>query len=197
MITLEQFQTQFNRLQASFGLSKSNKIIDQWFGEFEKCEFVPFTRAMKNLQYGERFPNWKMLKEEYRNNAGEVDKQKYLGCELCRSGVVLFRGVDPRSGQVVDMAANCSICSNNRLMRMANIDPTRLTRDAMGTWRTPRAVEMDLADGMRVEDKYVGQVQPPMDVVKNVFGSADPARERKRYGSLKREEEREMREALL
>ena len=35
MITLEQFEVQFNKLQAAFGTVKSAKIFEEWYKEFE------------------------------------------------------------------------------------------------------------------------------------------------------------------
>ena len=75
--------------------------------------------------------------------------------------------------------------------------PDRLHIDSMGTLRTQRALKKDLADGMRVEEmklKYAN-VRSPKQIAQDIYGKADPEKERKRYGSLKREEEREAKES--
>jgi hypothetical protein len=76
---------------------------------------------------------------------------------------------------------------------MANVRRQRLHVDSMGNYRTQRALKKDLADGVRVEEpceSFSGSGRVA-DVVRDVFGSDDPDKERKRYGSIKREEERE------
>ena len=192
MLTLDQFEIQFNKLQASFGTIKPAKIMEQWYEEFSDLEYFPFVSAMKRLQYGDRFPNWDTFKSEYRNAVGSVSKEFYKGCQYCNNGIVLFSDINHKSKQVASQAGNCSLCSLGRIRDMANINPTHLITDSMGTNRTRRALAMDLESGMRVEPaRDSGCDNSPGQTVRNVFGKDDPDQERKRYGSLKREELRE------
>ena len=52
MIDAAQFEHQFNKLCAAFGVSKSEKIKDAWFEEFEECDYFTFCEAIKLLQRG-------------------------------------------------------------------------------------------------------------------------------------------------
>ncbi len=193
-ITTEQFETQFNKLQASFGAVKPAKIFEEWFKEFEHEDYFTFLTAMQRSQYGQRFPTWEVFKAELRNARGVTVAEEFKGCGNCNAGVVLFRDFN-QNGQVSDQAGNCANCCEGKRRDMANVHPDRLHIDSMGTLRTQRALKKDLEDGMRVEDPRVEiQYAPaPKKVVQEVFGKDDPVNERKRYGSLKREEEREAR----
>jgi hypothetical protein len=190
-ITIDQFETQFNKLQASFGSMKSPKILDQWYEEFNDLEYFPFLNAMKRLQYGQKFPTWEMFKAEYRNCLGVQVKTAYKGCDHCSGGVVLFRDIHPKSKQVSDQAANCSLCSLNRIRDMANVNPSQLFEDSMGTLRTRRALALDLENGVGIDSMPSSKPQNINKIVQDVFGKDDPVQERQRYGSLKREELRE------
>jgi hypothetical protein len=145
MITIEQFQTQFDKLQAAFGVTKSGKIAEQWFMEFEEFEFKPFVDACRRLQYSERFPTWDMMKQAYRNAVGQKSTEPHKGCDECENGTVLFR--DYRKAHpdfdrrvLSDCAANC-ICSKNRVPYMFNLDRRKLSLDDQGTYWTARALE--------------------------------------------------------
>ena len=76
---------------------------------------------------------------------------------------------------------------------MASVHPEKLHRDAVDTFRTQRALKQERADGVRIEEPRIqeSETPKPMEMVRNIYGVDDPANERKRYGSLKREEERE------
>lgn len=191
-ITTEQFETQFNKLQAAFGTVKPAKIFEEWFKEFEKEDYFTFLTAMKRSQYGQRFPTWEVFKAELKNAKGATVQQVYAGCGHCNAGVVLFRDFNS-NGQVSDQAGNCANCSEGKQQDMVNVRRNKLHLDSTGTYRTQRALKKDLEDGMRVEEmnlKYAN-VRPPKQISQDIYGKADPAKERKRYGSLKREEERE------
>tara|TARA_R110002020_G_scaffold46195_5_gene131546 strand:- start:6028 stop:6630 length:603 start_codon:yes stop_codon:yes gene_type:complete len=194
-ITVDQFEAQFNKLQAAFGTVKSPKIFEEWFKEFEHEDYFTFLTAMKRSQYGQRFPTWEVFKAELRNSQGVTVKEAYAGCGHCKAGVVLFRDLN-RNGQVSDQAGNCANCSENKQPDMVNVRRQKLHLDSMGNYRTQRALKKDLEDGVRVEEphKSFPESGRVADVVRDVFGSDDPGKERKRYGSIKREEEREARE---
>ena len=194
-ITVDQFETQFNKLQAAFGTVKPAKIFEEWFKEFEKEDYFNFLTAMKRSQYGQRFPTWEVFKAELRNSQGVTVREAYAGCGHCNAGVVLFRDLN-RNGQVSDQAGNCANCSEGKQQDMANVRRQKLHLDSMGNYRTQRALKKDLEDGVRVEEphKSFSESGRVTDVVRDVFGSDDPDKERKRYGSIKREEEREARE---
>ena len=197
MITLDQFEVQFNKLQAAFGTVKSAKIFEELYKEFEYEDYSVFLGAMKSCQYGDRFPTWDVFKQHLRNSRGVTVAEEFNGCGDCHTGVVLFRDINS-NGQVSDQAANCAECSINKKKGMANVYPRRLHRDAVGVLRTQRALRQDVENGERIEEPKakteerveVGQI------VKEVYGSEDPDNERKRYGSLKREEEREANEKI-
>ena len=194
-VTTEQFEEQFNKLQAAFGTVKPAKIFEEWFKEFENEDYFTFVSAMKRSQYGQRFPTWEVFKAELKNSQGVTAREVYVGCGQCNAGRVLFRDLN-RNGQVSDQVANCADCSEGKIRDIANVFPDRLHIDSMGTLRTQRALKKDLADGMRVEEmklKYAN-VRSPKQITQDVYGKADPEKERKRYGSLKREEEREAKE---
>lgn len=194
-IEIEQFETQFAKLQASFGTVKSAKIVEEWFKEFEDEDYFTFVKAIKKCQYGDRFPNWAVFRAELRNAQGVTVQEAFKGCGDCHSGVVLFRDVN-KNGEVTDQAANCAECSQNKKLDMANVYPNKLHKDAFGILRTHRALEQERNKGVRIEEpKPTGYKQPNVkQMVTKVYGSEDQANEKKRYGSLKREE---MREALL
>jgi hypothetical protein len=194
-ITVDQFEAQFNKLQAAFGTVKSPKIFEEWFKEFEHEDYFTFLTAMKRSQYGQRFPTWEVFKAELRNSQGVTVREAYAGCGHCNAGKVLFRDIN-RNGQVSDQAGNCANCSENKQPDMVNVRRNKLHLDSMGTYRTQRALKKDLEDGVRVEEphKSFSESGEVADVVRDVFGSDDPDKERKRYGSIKREEEREARE---
>lgn len=196
MITEQQFELQFGKLQAAFGVVKPAKIMDEWYDEFQDVDYSQFATAMKKLQYGERFPTWSVFKTELRNAQGMTTQEAFQGCGECHGGVVLFRDVN-KNNEVTDQASNCAECSLNKKMDMANVFPSKLHKDAFGILRTHRAVQQERKKGVRVEEPAidVSYEQPNVkQMVKSVYGSEDQANERKRYGSLKREE---MREALL
>ena len=191
-ITLEQFEVQFDKLQAAFGTVKPSKILEQWFTEFESEDYFTFLTAMKRSQYGQRFPTWEMFKAELRNSRGVAVREEYKGCGKCEKGVVLFKDIN-RHGKITEQAANCAKCSEGKLRDMASVHPEKLHRDAVDTLRTQRALKQERADGVRIEEPRVQEAETPkpMEMVRNIYGVDDPANERKRYGSLKREEERE------
>ena len=191
-VTLDQFETQFNKLQAAFGAVKPAKILEQWYNEFSEEDYFTFITAMRRCQYGQKFPTWEMFKAELRNARGVEVREEFKGCGKCFGGVVLFRDV-ARNGKVSDQAGNCAKCSEGKRRDMASVHPDRLHIDAVDTLRTQRALKQDRADGQRIEEPRIREVEAPqpMELVKNIYGTADPANERKRYGSLKREEERE------
>lgn len=191
-ITIEQFETQFNKLQAAFGTVKPAKIFEEWFKEFEHEDYFVFLNAMKRSQYGDRFPTWEIFKEQLKNAGGVAEGKEFKGCGDCHSGVVLFRDVN-KNGQVTDQAANCAACSENKSRGMANVFPKKLHIDAYGFLRTRRALEKDASSGVRIEEPKATRYEEPqpMEIVREVFGEEDEANERKRYGSLKREEARE------
>jgi len=196
-ITVDQFEAQFNKLQAAFGTVKPAKIFEEWFREFEKEDYFTFLTAMKRSQYGQRFPTWEVFRAELKNSKGSTVQQVYAGCGHCNAGVVLFRDFNS-NGQVSDQAGNCANCSEGKRQDMANVRREKLHLDSMGTYRTQRALKKDLEDGVRIEEPLVVSVSnslPPKQIAQKIYGKADPAKERKRYGSLKREEEREAREA--
>ena len=195
-ITLDQFEEQFNKLQAAFGTVKPTKITEEWFKEFENEDYFTFLGAMKRSQYGQRFPTWEVFRAELKNAKGVTEKPAYVGCGQCSAGVVLFRDFN-RYGQVSDQAGNCAICSEGKRPDMANVFPDRLHIDSMGTLRTQRALKKDLEDGMRVDEMKIkdANIRPPKQIAQDIYGKADLAKERRRYGSLKREEEREAKES--
>jgi len=92
MITPEIFDTEFEKLQSAFGVSKSEKIKDGWHAEFEGYEPVPFQKAMHRCQYGERFPNWATFKAEYLNcvDPSFAREQGVEGCNKCQKGRIPF-----------------------------------------------------------------------------------------------------------
>lgn len=192
-IEIEQFETQFLKLQASFGTVKPAKIIEEWFKEFEDEDYFTFVKAIKKCQYGDRFPNWAVFKAELRNAQGMTGQEAFKGCGECHGGVVLFRDVN-KNNEVTDQAANCAECSLNKTLGMANVFPKKLHKDDFDILRTRRALEKDVEKGARIANPKQVQPQNPIVIAKKVFGADDPENEKKRYGSLKREE---MREALL
>ena len=104
-ITTEQFEEQFNKLQAAFGTVKPAKIFEEWFKEFENEDYFTFLAAMKRSQYGQRFPTWEVFKAELKNSRGATVTEVYAGCGQCNAGVVLFRDFN-RNGHVSDQAGN-------------------------------------------------------------------------------------------
>ena len=192
-ITLDQFETQFNKLQASFGTVKSAKIFEEWYREFEYEDYDVFLKAMKRCQYGDRFPTWDAFKSQLRSFKGSLPADDFHGCGDCHSGVVLFRDINS-NGEVTDQASNCAECSMNKKMDMANVYPSKLHRDSVGILRTHRALEKEMQNGVRIEEpKPIRHKQPDVkQMVTSVYGSEDEANERKRYGSLKREEARDV-----
>ena len=144
MLTIDQFSIEFKKLQASFGLSKSEKILDTWFEEFEYCELVPFRKAMKRCQYGEKFPNWEIFKTEYRNCL-DPDQQKIAEpeCIFCLNGTVLYQDLELRTNdkEVKFFAANCRVCSMGRNGGMINLDSRNLSLDKNDQWITARALD--------------------------------------------------------
>lgn len=195
MITTQQFEFQFGKLQAAFGVVKPAKIMDEWYDEFQDVDYSQFATAMKKLQYGDRFPTWSVFKAELRNAQGMTVQEAFKGCGECHSGVVLFKDVN-KNGEVTDQAANCAECSQNKKTDMANVYPNKLHKDAFGILRTHRALQQERKKGVRIEEpKPTGYKQSDVkQIITKVYGSEDQANEKKRYGSLKREE---MREALL
>jgi hypothetical protein len=145
MITPEQFETQFNKLQAAFSTSKPGKVMDQWFEEFEDCEWQPFQKAMRRCQYGDRFPTWDVFKQQYANCVGEKEKETYEGCGECVEGRVLYDDYvqaheDFPSRKVMSSrVANC-ICSRNKIPYLINLDRRKLSMDTQGTYYTARAL---------------------------------------------------------
>ena len=192
-IIFEQFEYQFDKLQAAHGVTKSAKIIDQWYQEFQDLEYGPFVKAMRRCQYSERFPNWDKFKSEYKNSLGPVNKVgEKSGCQYCHNGKVFYRDYLQKINDVRDLAANCSLCSLNKSPDLIDIDPERLMKDSMGVLRTKEAVEH--------ETKVVAA--PPnrnsvngAEVVRTVFGKDDPRKEAVRRKTHYVESKRESGEA--
>jgi len=146
-ITLDQFTKQFEKLQASQGITKSPKILDRWFEEFQDLEYFPFVNAMKRLQYGEKFPNWDMFKSQYRNCIGVQKPIKRIGCKHCCGGWVYYRDYDTKANKVTDYAANCVLCSPGKSSDMKDINPHNLVKDESGQLITEKALGL-LPDGV-------------------------------------------------
>ena len=86
-VTFKQFETQFDKLQAAFSVTRTSKIIDQWYQQFKDCEYEPFVKAMNRLLIREKFPNWGMVWAEYRNLLSPASKVKgKTGCQYCNDG---------------------------------------------------------------------------------------------------------------
>lgn len=145
MITDEQFETQFNKLSAAFGTTKSEKIMDQWYQEFQECDFKPFVDAMKRCQYGDRFPTWDVFRTQYKNCLGEPEVVKDgVGCDFCHNGRVFFwdhRLVKHDSDErvIAEVAANCGACSRDKIRNMASVSTEQFYRDKSGDLWSPRA----------------------------------------------------------
>ena len=143
MITPEQFEIQFNKLQAAFSTSKSAKTMDRWFEEFEECELIPFQRAMRRCQYGDRFPTWEMFNQKYRDCLGAEEKLD-SGCGECVDGRVFFTDhVIARKGfenrVISELVANC-VCCHGKIPYLQNMDRRKLSMDVQGTYYTSRAL---------------------------------------------------------
>jgi len=172
MITEEQFQAQWEKLEASFGSTKPQKLMSRWYDEFhEECDYGPFAEAMKRLQYGQKFPNFAMFKAEYRAVSPE-QKAKLdpsSNCKYCESGVIMYRKVN-KGGYVRDNAANCGVCSRNR-RQMATVDPRLLDLDKFGFYRTKEALRLDMDWEMELKSSQCqGKTEITIKNIKDAVG---------------------------
>lgn len=188
-ITFEQFECQFDNLQAAFSATKSAKIMELWFKEFDDLEHGPFVKAMHRCQYGERFPTWEKFKGEYENCLGPQDKSiDRPKCDYCTNGRVLFRDYIEEVRDVQDMAANCALCSSGRSQFMGNVDSRQLIKDAFSVLRTRRAVE---------HEKKAMTMRPNTtpangrEIAQAIFGKDDPVKEKVRRENLYKNREKE------
>lgn len=183
-ITIEQFEIQFNKLQGSFGYTKSPKILEAWYEEFEYSDYQTFLATMKKLRYGEKFPTFAMFKAEYKNVLGASNQPgtgEIPGCEYCHGGTVLYRDYVEEARGVRDLAGNCGVCNDNSTRGLKNIDGRLLIKDQLGILRTKKAVELDSARG-----DMSGQVNRKADkkLVTKLYGSEDPQKEKIRAKNL-------------
>jgi hypothetical protein len=190
-VTFEQFECQFDKLQAAFGVTKSSKNIDKWYQEFEDCEYGPFVKAMHSCQYDERFPTWGKFRAEYRNCLGpelkSVDKPE---CKYCTGGKVFYRGFIQRSNDVHDLMGNCAVCCAGKLGGRLDVDPRTLIKDSLGILRTRRAVEHDRKQGAMNNQPQRKPVNG-LEVVQTTFGKDEEGKEEDRRKSLYVEKKRE------
>lgn len=148
MITSEQFDQQFKKLQASFGYAKSEKIQDGWFEEFENCDYVPFVKAMKRLQYGTKFPTWEMFRFEYSCLAsGEISRKPVIaGCVGCNNGKIFYRAYARKIKEVKDRIGCCLKCVPD-MPGLGKVNPDWLHKDKAGVYRLPEALKKDRETG--------------------------------------------------
>lgn len=190
-ITFEQFENQFDKLQAAFTVTKSSKIIDRWYQEFQKCEHGPFCIAMRRLQHGERFPNWGLVWSEYRNCLGPVSKlKKNVGCRLCISGTVFYRDYVQQTDEVKDLVAVCILCSADNFSGLNHIDPRILVKDSIGILRTPSGVEHDKKGGAMIKTPNRKPANG-MEIAQAILGRDNPKNEEIRKRRLYAESRRE------
>ena len=75
------FLNEFHRLEASMGVTKTVKLVDQWYEEFKHCQLEAFNKTMQALRFGEKFPTWRMYMEQYRIFE---DREQAIVSNLCR-----------------------------------------------------------------------------------------------------------------
>jgi len=144
MIEALQFEKQFNQLCAAFGTTKPEKTKDLWFGEFEGCDYFTFCRAIKNLQRGERFPNWGTVWDTYKPILPDnLRKKESRGCNDCKNGRVFYRDAHPDTGEVHDYVADCAQCTSKDRGEFAKVNPRDLHKDRIGRLRTVKALARD------------------------------------------------------
>jgi len=117
-----------------------------WFLEFRNCDERAFIRTIEQLKFSEDsgFPTFYDFRTLYNSLLPPAERLKGKQfCGLCHQGTVLYRAVHPRSKEVHDTSANCSICAGNRNNDVLNINPNNLIKDKVGVLRTSDAMEMD------------------------------------------------------
>ncbi len=125
----KQFEIQFDPVQASFGVNKPKKMIEEWFKEVEDCDFIPFVKTMKRIKYGDKFPTFAVFWAEYRNADGVKHGKDLRGCKHCRNGVVTCLDYHPKAERVTELASNCALCSPGKSSDMKDINPHYLVKD--------------------------------------------------------------------
>jgi hypothetical protein len=171
MITDDLFINEFEKLASAFGTTKSKDVCSKWLDEFQELEPEPFKKAMHRCQYGDRFPNWVMFRQQYRNCLPKIESenvpQEVLNCEfsyrtspedgskpVCFDGVLLVQGQHPVTGKLGYKSFNCGICSKDRL-QFGNGNPANLLLDDYDNeWKTPRAWK----ESRRLERKRIEEM---------------------------------------
>jgi len=161
MIEALQFDRQFDKLCAAYGITKPVKTKDSWFEEFEKCDYFTFCRAIKILQRGDRFPNWGAVWDTYKPMLPDNLRDKESeGCDDCKNGrvfyvdLVLSKHDDPHSGRILSysLVANCAVCSKDVLSRSVNLYRAKLQKQENGEYWTQRALKALPGELKRVEE---------------------------------------------
>lgn len=110
MISEGQFHTEFEKIEASFARSFSDKIKDGWFKEVGNCQPQPFKRAMRKLVIGEKLPHFGHFWVQYNIARQEIEGTQEIqrGCEYCRHGFIHY----VKDGY--DYTAFCRVCYPER-----------------------------------------------------------------------------------
>lgn len=175
MIEAAQFERQFNKLCAAFGTTKPEKTKDLWFGEFEGCDYFTFCQAIKNLQRGERFPNWGTVWDTYKPILPDnLRKKESRGCNDCKNGRVFYRDAHPDTGEVHDYVADCAQCTSKDRGEFAKVNPRDLHKDRIGRLRTVKALAQDRKKIEIKRPEWIYAKFPKLKDEKVYFQGLDP-----------------------
>ena len=202
MMTFEQFEILFDKLQAAFCVTRTSKIIEQWYQEFKDCDYFAFCKAISRLKLNDKFPNWGMVWTEYRNCLGPIEQRAIQGCDVCQNGKIFHRAYNRKVNEVKDSIGSCLRCAPG-LDGLPKVNPERLHKDRIGVLRLPDALQHDRKTGwLKKEndlDLQMNQIisKPiPEDIVTEVFGEDDPQQEEIRRKNIYKESKLEEREVV-
>ncbi len=160
MLTFDQFETQFNKLESAFSTSKPPQMVKNWYEEFKPCDYFTFVRAIKILQRGDRFPNWGMVWDTYTPILPEDKRpQERKGCDHCVNGRVFFvdqvlsRKGDPESTKILNysLVGNCGSCSEDVINGFRNVYRSQMVLQPDGSYWTQRALKALPEEEKKVE----------------------------------------------
>ena len=187
MVTEEAIKESVSDLEAWIGRKMDTRFMEKWLDTCQEFEYAPFVKAMDSFKGEDYFPNLRDLTTAYKRESRIVSQDtEQASCDWCDHGILIY--FKQAGGRDYEYEGKCGNCHpvGKRFDDLLLIYPSKPQVKLHPLhFEKKEFCEQQRAEGKDPDSTVFGKVDSPYG------GRPDPAKERARYASLKREEQRE------
>ena len=187
MVTEEAIKESVSDLEAWIGRKMDTRFMEKWLDTCQEFEYGPFVKAMDSFKGEDYFPNLRDLTTAYKRESRIVSQEvEQKSCDWCDEGILIY--FLEKGGREYEYEGKCGNChpAGKRFENLLLIYPSKPSVKL----HSMHYQKKEFCDDARANNR--NPYAPVFQAVSNPYaGERDDAKERARYASIKREEQRE------